>query len=188
MRGHKYMEGKMELFDTFAQNLESVNGTCYKVSKNDLAETVAKIYKENAIASTCMLETDLAKEIGLSDCLKANGITVHTDHIRLNSETDKGGITEVEYGIAELGSVIQASDNVDTRLMAIMPDYYIGIVKGSTIVKTYDDMFDVLAELKPFPKYVGFITGPSRTADIECVGTVGVHGPLQMSIIIVTDL
>ena len=69
-----------------------------------------------------------------------------------------------------------------------MPDYYIGIVKGSTIVESYDDMFDKLSELKPFPKYVGFITGPSRTADIECVSTVGVHGPLQMSIVIVTDL
>lgn len=182
------MEVKMELFDTFSENLESVNGTCFKVAKDDLADTIAKIYKDNNIDSTCMLETDLAKEIGLSEVLEANGIAVYPDHIRLNSETAKGGITEVEYGIAELGSVIQASDDVDTRLMAIMPDYYIGIVKGSTIAETYDDMFDILATLNPFPKYLGFITGPSRTADIECVGTVGVHGPLQMSIVIVTDL
>ncbi|WP_276863641.1 LutC/YkgG family protein [Anaerococcus tetradius] len=182
------MESRLELFDTFAKNLEAVNGTCYKTDKANLAETIVKIYKDNGIDSTCMLETDLAKTAGLSKALMDNGIQVHSDHIRLNSETDKGGITEVAYGIAELGSLIQASDDIDNRLMAIMPEYYIGIVNGSTIVETYDDMFDKLAELKPFPKYVGFITGPSRTADIECVGTVGVHGPLQMSVVIVTDL
>lgn len=182
------MESRLEVFDTFAKNLEAVNGTCFKTDKNNLAETIVKIYKDNGIDSTCMLETELAKEIGLSKALTDNGILVHSDHIRLNSETDKGGITEVSYGIAELGSVIQASDDVDNRLMAIMPEYYIGIVNGSEVVETYDDMFDILDELKPFPKYVGFITGPSRTADIECVGTVGVHGPLQMSIVIVTDL
>lgn len=182
------MEAKMELFDTFAKNLETVNGTCFTTDKNDLADTIVKIYKDNGIETTCMIDTDLAKETGLIKALEDNDITVHTDHIRLNSETDKGGITEVAYGIAELGSLIQASDDVDNRLMAIMPDYYIGILKGSTIVETYDDMFDKLAELKPFPKYVGFITGPSRTADIECVGTVGVHGPLKMSVVIVKDL
>lgn len=182
------IENKIELFDTFAKNLESVNGTCYKTSKNDLAETLVNIYKDNGIESTCMLETEFAKEAGVVEAFRKNDITVYTDHIRLNSETAKGGITEVAYGVAELGSVVQASDEVDARLMAIMPDYYIGIVKGSTIVESYDDMFDKLSELKPFPKYVGFITGPSRTADIECVSTVGVHGPLQMSIVIVTDL
>lgn len=181
------MENKMELFDAFEKNLESVNGTCYKVEKKDLADTIVKIYKENGIKSTCMLETDLAKEVDLKKHLEENKIDVHTDHIRLHSEKDKGGITEVQYGIAELGSLIQASDDVDTRLMAIMPEYYIGILNGSSIYKTYDDMFDKLSELDPIPNYVGFITGPSRTADIECVTTVGVHGPLNMSVIILTD-
>lgn len=181
------MESKTKLFDTFEKNLASVNGSCYKISKKDLPETIVKIYKENGINSTCMLETELVKELGIVNVLKDNQIDVHLDHIRLHSETDKGGITEVQYGIAELGSVIQASDNIDTRLMAIMPEYYIGILNGSEIYETYDDMFDKLCELDPIPNYVGFITGPSRTADIECVGTVGVHGPLKISIIILTD-
>ena len=51
----------------------------------------------------------------------------------------------------------------------------------------YDDMFDILAELPELPNFVGFVTGPSRTADIECVSTVGVHGPLQMAVVIVDD-
>ena len=56
-------------------------------------------------------------------------------------------------------------------------------------VKSYarDHLDEVMAETKPFPKFAGIITGPSRTADIECVGTVGVHGPRQYSVIVVED-
>jgi L-lactate dehydrogenase complex protein LldG len=68
-----------------------------------------------------------------------------------------------------------------------MSEYYIGVVKGSTIVAEYDDMFDILAGLPEMPNFVGYITGPSRTADIECVSTVGVHGPLKMSVVVVDD-
>ena len=68
-----------------------------------------------------------------------------------------------------------------------MCEYYSGIVKGCTIVPEYDDMFDVIAALPEMPNFVGFVTGPSRTADIECVSTVGVHGPLRLSAVVVDD-
>ena len=79
-------------------------------------------------------------------------------------------------------------DNVK-EIMDKYPEYsgYIGVVKGSTIKAEYDDMWDALCELPELPNYVGFVTGPSRTADIECVGTVGVHGPLQLMAVVVDD-
>lgn len=64
---------------------------------------------------------------------------------------------------------------------------YFGILKESTIVDDYDAMFDVICALPEMPNFVGFVTGPSRTADIECVSTVGVHGPLRLSIVIIQD-
>ena len=64
---------------------------------------------------------------------------------------------------------------------------YIGILKESTIGDDYDAMCDLLCGLPELPNFVGFITGPSRTADIECVSTVGVHGPLRLSIEIIQD-
>ena len=112
---------------------------------------------------------------------------MYTDHIRLNGETVKGGVSESQYGIADLGTMVQARDVIDERIVSTMSEYYIGILKGSTIVPEYDDMFDILAELPELPNFVGFVTGPSRTADIECVSTVGVHGPLQMAVVIVDD-
>ncbi|MEI3267016.1 MAG: lactate utilization protein C [Frisingicoccus sp.] len=176
-----------ELYERFKKNLESVNGTCVRASKENLGKAVAGIFKEAGIPDTCIVETPLMKEGGVINALEEAGIKVYTDHIRLNGETVKGGVSESQYGIADLGTMVQARDVIDERIVSTMSEYYIGILKGSTIVPEYDDMFDILAELPELPNFVGFVTGPSRTADIECVSTVGVHGPLQMAVVIVDD-
>ena len=176
-----------ELYERFKKNLESVNGTCVRASKSDLGKAVAEILKEAGIPDTCIVETPLMKEGGVIAALEEAGIKVYTDHIRLNAETVKGGISEVQYGIADLGTMVQGRDVIDERIVSTMSEYYIGIVQGSTIVPEYDDMFDVIAELPEMPNFVGFVTGPSRTADIECVSTVGVHGPLRLSAVVVDD-
>ena len=112
---------------------------------------------------------------------------VYTDHIRLHAETAKGGVSEVQYGIADLGTLVQANTDVDRRFVATASEHYVGVVKGSTIKVDIDDMFDTLCELPELPNFVGFMTGPSRTADIECVTTVGVHGPLKLTAVVVDD-
>lgn len=176
-----------ELYERFKKNLESVDGTCVRTSKENLGKAVAGIFTEAGIPDTCIVETPLMKEGGVISALEEAGIKVYTDHIRLNAETVKGGVSEGQYGIADLGTLIQARDIIDERLVATMSEYYIGILKGSVIVPEYDDMFDILAELPEVPSFVSFVTGPSRTADIECVSTVGVHGPLRLSIVVVDD-
>ena len=176
-----------KLFEDFKKNLESVNGICLRSSKADLGKAIADIFTKEDIKSTCLLESSTLKEANVVSALEAAGITVHTDHIRLHAETDKGGVSEAHHGIAELGTIVQEDDNVDGRIIATMAETYIGIIKGSKIVPTYDDMFDILSEMPQIPNFIGFVTGPSRTADIECVGTVGVHGPIKVYVIVVDD-
>ena len=173
--------------ESFKKKLESVNGNCMRTPKAELGKVITKLFKEHNVDSVSLFESPMLKEAGVISSLQQNGITVHTDHIRLHAETDKGGLSEAQHGIAELGTIVQEQDDVDGRIVATMSEYYIGVVKGSTIVPTYDDMFDILSGMKKIPNFVGFITGPSRTADIECVGTVGVHGPIEVSIVIVDD-
>lgn len=176
-----------ELYEIFKKNLESVNGKCIRSSKSELGNAVANIFKQEGITSISLFESPLLKEAGVISALEKEGITVHSDHIRLHAETDKGGVSEAQHGIAELGTIVQEQDDADGRMVSTMSEYYVGIVKGSKIVPTYDDMFDILSSMPQIPNFVGFVTGPSRTADIECVGTVGVHGPIQVCIIVVDD-
>jgi len=176
-----------ELYESFKTNLEAVGGSCVRTSEKELGAVIADLFKQIDIEDACVYESPMFKEAGVVQAMKDAGIETYTDHIRLHGETAKGGLSEAQYGIAELGTLVQAQNDVDGRLVAIMPEYYIGVVKGSTIVPEYDEMFDMLGALDEIPGFVGFITGPSRTADIECVSTIGVHGPLKLTAVVVDD-
>lgn len=92
------------------------------------------------------------------------------------------GITEMHYGIAETGTLVQNSTDVTQRLASTLPLIHIAIIKEKDILK---DMESVLNLLNPKDiGYLAFITGPSRTADIERVLTIGVHGPERLIIIV----
>ena len=176
-----------ELYDRFKTNLEKVDGACVRSSAEELGATLARLLKELDITETCLAKTPLFTETGVVKALEEAGIKVYTDHIRLHAETAKGGISENQYGIAELGTLVQGHDVVDERVVATLSESYFGVVKGSAIVPEYDDMFELIGSLPELPGFIGFITGPSRTADIECVGTVGVHGPIRLTAIVVDD-
>lgn len=176
-----------ELYESFKKNLESVNGNCFRSSKSELGKIMADIFSQEKITSISLLKSELLKEAEVVSELEKAGITVHLDHIRLHAETDRGGVSEAQHGIAELGTIVQEGDNVDGRIVSTMSECYVGVVKGSVIIPTYDEMFDILSSMPEIPNFVGFVTGPSRTADIECVSTVGVHGPIKVYVIVVDD-
>ena len=175
------------LYERFKANLEAVNGECSLAAKADAGKVVADLFQAKGIKTACVAETDFLREIGIVPSLREAGVEVFTDHIRLHAETAQGGISEAQYGVADLGSILQVGDEIDARIVATMSADYFGILKESTIVDDYDAMFDVICALPEMPNFVGFVTGPSRTADIECVSTVGVHGPLRLSIVIIQD-
>ncbi|MGE1062258.1 LUD domain-containing protein [Megasphaera paucivorans] len=181
------MEKADELYQSFEEKLTALTGQCAHCSKVELLPTLKKVFSDRGDTTAAVVQTEYIKELGIAEGLKTAGITVHTDHIRLNCETDQVGIIDAQYGLADLGSVIQLHQNVDERIAAIMPPFSIVIIKRSTILDNLDTMIDMLSAMPEMPNFVGFITGPSRTADIECVGTVGVHGPLEILVIVVDD-
>lgn len=178
---------KSEVYEVFQKGLTSVNGESHLTDTATLGETLARIFKEKDTTDVLLVETPLLQAAGAAQALRDAGIQTKTDHFRKYAQETKGGVTEADYGIANLGSLVKMKDNIDERIVEISADVYVGIVKLSQIVSDFDAMIDIMADTKPFPKFAGIITGPSRTADIECVGTVGVHGPRQFSVIVVAD-
>ncbi len=176
-----------ELFERFREKLTGVSGECYVAAPGELVPLIQKIFAEKQIGSVSIYESPIMKEVGLVKALEDGGCTVHTDHIRKNAETDKAGITEFQYGIAELGTLVQTQQDADGRIASTLVDIQIALLKSSQILADLDAMVDMLAGLPEIPSFVGFVTGPSRTADIECVSTVGVHGPLELVAIVVDD-
>ncbi|PIE68882.1 MAG: lactate utilization protein [Deltaproteobacteria bacterium] len=98
------------------------------------------------------------------------------------------GFTEVQHGIAETGTVILASKSEEVRLSSMISEIHVVLLPTSKIVETSYEMENYLiANMKDAPDYHAFITGPSRTADIERVLALGVHGPLELHILLLED-
>lgn len=99
------------------------------------------------------------------------------------------GVTKAVLGIAASGTCMVDSDNEDARLAGMVSEVHILLLKKSEV---YPDLPSVAQKVRERMNarpatYTTFITGPSRTADIERVAAVGVHGPLELHIILLED-
>jgi L-lactate dehydrogenase complex protein LldG len=86
------------------------------------------------------------------------------------------GITEADYLLPETGTLVLRSSAVKPRGVSLLPRVHLAIVRPEMLRA---DMHQVFAEAKDH-HYLVFITGPSRTADIELTVTLGVHGPKNL--------
>jgi L-lactate dehydrogenase complex protein LldG len=98
------------------------------------------------------------------------------------------GLTTVNYGIADTGTLVLNSNDEETRLATMLCEVHVAILAVSDIRETALSMTNELEALTRHKgSYTAFITGASRTADIERVLAIGVHGPLELHIILVED-
>ncbi len=96
------------------------------------------------------------------------------------------GISQMDWALADTGSLAQNSTAIEQRLVSSLSTIHIAIVPTSGILP---DMPTLLSKVHPRDcAYLAMITGPSRTADIERVLTIGVHGPERLVIIFVDEL
>jgi len=96
------------------------------------------------------------------------------------------GISQVEWGLANTGTLVQDSTSIDQRLVSSLPSIHIALVPTAGILP---DMTALLMKVDPKKAaYIAMITGPSRTADIERVLTIGVHGPERLVIVVVDEM
>jgi L-lactate dehydrogenase complex protein LldG len=107
---------------------------------------------------------------------------------------DLVGVTGSFAGIAETGTLMLISGPESPTRNNFLPDNHIVVLRAEQIVPTYEAGWDRLRALKglaegPFtlPRTVNFITGPSRTADIELKIELGAHGPRRLHIVIVDE-
>ena len=100
---------------------------------------------------------------------------------------DKVGITGTYCALAENGTLMLLSGQDTHATTSLLPDNHIAIVPASRIVRGMEDGWDLLRrERSSLPRQVNFISGPSRTADIEMTMVLGVHGPFRVHVIIVS--
>ncbi len=99
------------------------------------------------------------------------------------------GLSEVQAAIAETGTLVCWSGPGRGRGVSLVPPIHIAVVRRSDLVPDLVDYFARHAGQGPehLPSSVVFITGPSKTADIEGILITGVHGPRAVHILLVED-
>jgi L-lactate dehydrogenase complex protein LldG len=137
------------------------------------------------IAAPGLNESDLS---ALTKQAGPRGISVIKDGMRGHLAGIDIGFSVADWGIAETGSLVLESSSEELRLATMVSEIHVAVIPKSKIRATAEDLY---AELKGYmnqkPNYLAFVTGPSRTADIERVLALGVHGPLELHILILED-
>ena len=100
-------------------------------------------------------------------------------------ESDPASVTGAIAGVAETGTLLLSSGPQHPSTLNFLPDTHIAVLRTSQIVGAYEDSWDILRQAGPMPRTVNWITGPSRTGDIEQQIQLGAHGPRRLHIILV---
>lgn len=96
------------------------------------------------------------------------------------------GVVVARAAVAETGSVVLADDALAPRLLGMLADTCVALLPAAALLPDLDAAAVLLAQLEAVGhRYVSLVTGPSRTADIERVLTIGVQGPKALLVIVV---
>ena len=107
---------------------------------------------------------------------------------------DSAGVTACFAAVAETGTLMLHSGPESPTRNNFLPDTHIVVLRGRQVVASYEDSFDNLRRKFAkteggfaMPRTVNFITGPSRTADIEQKIELGAHGPRRLHIVLIDE-
>ena len=158
------------LVDLFKQSLEAVDGRCVVVqTEEELIQILKNFGGRIAISDAPLLKRLVKGEIAPgADDIFAFDV----------------GITTAQAGIAETGTLVLDSANERHRLISLVPPVHIAIIDSASIFQTLGEALAFIHHDGDISPAVTFITGPSRTADIELTLAIGVHGPQELFIII----
>ena len=199
-----------ELLPKFEAELTKVAGVAHRAANRQGLEEILKTILSHANATSVVLSRNpLLAELGLEPLLRgwgkgisvwqpsgAGGAPVAGDASqRVFAEASFAatvGITGVEFALAETGSLVVTSWTEGTQLASLAPPVHVALYRRSQLVASLDEVLERLpvaraSEQAAPGRSVVFITGTSRTADIEQILIRGVHGPGEVHAILVEE-
>lgn len=114
-------------------------------------------------------------------------IFTDTPHSVDDMEASDVGISECDALIAQTGSVLITSRSAGGRALSVLPPHHIIIARKDQLIGSLPEAFALIKTRygANYPSMISFITGPSRTGDIERILVLGAHGPKKLSIFLI---
>ncbi len=95
--------------------------------------------------------------------------------------SDEISVTHALCGVAETGTLVLLSSKESPTTLNFLPPIHVVLLNAKNIVSHYEDALDLISHT---PRTINFISGPSRTSDIEQTAQFGAHGPKQLYVLI----
>jgi L-lactate dehydrogenase complex protein LldG len=167
--------GLPDLFNKRAADMKMHVSSC---RVDDLAKEVAAFLRERKSRRVMLSDTPLLRKIELGDALDQAGFEArYWSGVTADGAYDyDAGVTEVDYAVAESGSLVIRHRPEHGRLLSLVPFVHVAVVDPKCFVPDLLDLFETLAR-EGVGSGVTMISGPSKTADIEMNVVTGVHGP-----------
>ncbi|WP_096201084.1 LutC/YkgG family protein [Bacillus sp. FJAT-45350] len=166
----------------FIKNVKEVGGNAYSVANKEEARHYIKdILEVHKATSIIQWDDPLLNEIKVEEVTQGKA-EIHIWNQQKTKEENiniakycEVGITTADFAIANTGTVALLSDGRKGRSVSLLPPIYIVVVKAEQLITRMGEGFPLIRERAT--SSLNFITGPSKSADIESNLTIGVHGP-----------
>jgi L-lactate utilization protein LutC len=165
------------------ERIEALAGKTHRVASQEEARQLvaAAVEGKRAVASNA----PYLAECGIADLPGVrSGITDRAELQAACAAADIG-ITSADYVLADTGSLVMLASPREARLVSLLPPAHLAVVPRDRILTGLDELFSVLPRPAEQTSSMVLITGPSRTADIEQILVRGVHGPGQITVVLV---
>jgi len=160
--------------ECFFNEIKKLSGVGQRLSSSDIDSALKTLVTEQNIRKATVWETSHLKQLGVTEILNSLGVDLVSPNANKHEMAQCDlGITEADYLLPETGTIVLSSSAEKPRAVSLLPRVHLAIVRPEMLRA---DMHQVFAEAKD-KNYLVFISGPSRTADIELTVTLGVHGP-----------
>jgi len=167
------------LTDEFKLNIESVGASCEIGSLESAAAYIQDLGDTGQIETAAVSDSLLVASV----TEMINGLDLSADLTKEELFQVSAGITEAQWGIAETGTLVLDSGVERNRLASAVPPVHICLIGADRIRQTMSEILALVAShLSPT---VTFITGASRTSDIELTLAIGVHGPGKLHVLVI---
>ena len=178
-RQGKSLESEAE---SFLSEIKKLSAVGQQLSPKEIDSALKVLVAEQNIRKATVWETPYLRQLGVAEILNSLGVEfVPPNADKFEMAQCDLGITEADYLLPETGTLVLKSSHEKSRAVSLLPRIHLAIVRPEMLRA---DMHQVFAEAKNVP-YLVYITGPSRTADIELTVTLGVHGPKNLYVFMV---
>jgi L-lactate dehydrogenase complex protein LldG len=163
--------------ERFLSEVKKLSGVGQRLFSSDIDSALKTLVTEQNIRKAAVWNMPHLQHLQITNYLSSFGVELVSPNASKHEMAQCDlGITEADYLLPETGTLVLCSSAEKPRAVSLLPRVHLAIVRPEMLRA---DMHQVFAEAKG-GNYLVFITGPSRTADIELTVTLGVHGPKNL--------